>query len=224
MIERRARRSRSATRCSTTASRSSTPARSPAPAPPATWSIREGYDSLGDGRRDRRGPARQGLGPDADLAAVLSGRRRRYAAGDRDSEVHHQPGEGGRAQTMKWTDVTDIAIELAETHPGRRSDARQFRRPDELGDGAARLQRRPQALRREGARSDPARPGSTRSTDALVSRGPPGADRYPLPPGRRRVRRRPRRGGGAGQRGRRRHHRCAVGRTRQLRRRRRCLP
>ncbi len=42
---------------------------------------------------------------------------------------------------MKWTDINDIAIELADAHPDKDPLTGQLRRPARLGDGAARLRR-----------------------------------------------------------------------------------
>ena len=57
---------------------------------------------------------------------------------------------------MKWTDSRDIAIALADAHPGRRPGESALHRSLQLGAGTARLRRRPEAQRREDPRSDPA--------------------------------------------------------------------
>ena len=56
---------------------------------------------------------------------------------------------------MKWIDSREIAIALADAHPGRRPATRQLRRPARTGRGAARLRRRSEALGREDPRGDP---------------------------------------------------------------------
>ena len=63
--------------------------------------------------------------------------------------------EGGGEETVKWTDTQDIAIALAEAHPDAGSEGGALHRPVQVGDGAAGLQRRPEALRREDPRGDP---------------------------------------------------------------------
>ena len=91
--------------------------------------------------------------------------RRRDAAGDRDSEIHHQHGQGRTLEEMKWTDILDIAIELAEAPSRRRSDRHQFRRPDALGDGAARLRGKREAIAAKRSSKPSSRRGSTRSDE-----------------------------------------------------------
>ena len=91
--------------------------------------VREGLPSLSPSTRGRGRPARPRMGPDAAVAALVPGDRRRHAAQDRDSALHDQLRQGKDLtrlqaaigplgdQSMKWTDTRDIAIALAEAHP-----------------------------------------------------------------------------------------------------------
>ncbi|EXI83079.1 MAG: Hsc66 [Candidatus Accumulibacter sp. BA-94] len=69
-------------------------------------------------RTIRRGggrPPRQGLGTRTQLAALVPGDRRSDTAGHRDPALLDQHDQGGQA--MKWTDIHEVAVELAEAHP-----------------------------------------------------------------------------------------------------------
>ena len=57
------------------------------------------------------------------------------AAGGRNPKVQHQSWRR-RAQEMKWTDINDIAIELAEAYPDKDPLKGQLCRPPRLGAGA----------------------------------------------------------------------------------------
>jgi ferredoxin len=147
--------------------------------------VREGFDSLGEAEETRGGPAGQGLGPGAEVAPFLPGHRRRHAAGDRDSEIHHQHGQGRTFQEMKWTDSLEIAIAAFRSASRGRSDTDQFCRSDDLGHGACPASRKAKATAAKRSSKRYSRPGSTRSSSAAGHAG-----RHPLPPGCRGIRRR----------------------------------
>ncbi len=63
---------------------------------------------------------------------------------------------------MKWTDTQDIAIALSDAHPDKDPKSVNFVDLYKWVHGAARLQRRPEALRREESSRPSSRPGSTR--------------------------------------------------------------
>ncbi|CAG9213207.1 hypothetical protein BVI2075_560019 [Burkholderia vietnamiensis] len=117
-------------------------------------------------RRGRGRPARQGLGPRADVASVVPGDRDgRFGSGGRDSEVLDQPRERksltrrhGSAYGRAGDEMDRFARNrnrAGRQASGRRSAADQLRRVAPMGDRARRLLGRPGTLRREDSRSDP---------------------------------------------------------------------
>jgi 2Fe-2S ferredoxin len=80
--------------------------------------VREGFNSLWRQAEELEEDLLDkawGLEPSSRLS--LPGAGRQCAAGDRDSEIHHQHGQGRAFEEMKWTDSLEIAIQLSEAHP-----------------------------------------------------------------------------------------------------------
>jgi hypothetical protein len=91
-----------------------------------------------------------------------------HAADRRDSQVFHQHGPGGQA-LMKWTEVQEIAIQLSDAHPDVDPTKVNFVDLMKLGDGAAGVRRRSEALRRAHSRGHPA--GLDRGSRVALSKG-----------------------------------------------------
>ena len=78
--------------------------------------VREGFESLGEAEELEEDLLDKawGLEPTRDFPARRA--HRGCAAGRGDSEIHHQYGQRGQA-LMKWNEVQEIAIQLADAHP-----------------------------------------------------------------------------------------------------------
>src|SRR5713101_1005631 len=145
----------SATTCWRTASRSSMPARNPAPAPPVTWSCaRASRLSIlrrkkrttcstrpGDSSRTRGCPARRSSKATISLSRSPS-----------TPSTWSRKSNRNRDEMDRYPRNRDRAFGEAS---GRGPSARAFHRPVQVGAGARRVRRRPEALRREDPRGDP---------------------------------------------------------------------